>query len=598
MKKTFVVVLLLQIAAFSAFAQVAAWRTKVAPEVLANLDKGERADVLVVFRDQADVSGAKNLKTKSEKARFVYERLQAVATRSQVNAVRILRENNADVNGLFLVNALAVKAISPALARQMAELEEVKWVGFDPWVQFPGPVESSASAPAAERGTVEWGVEKISAPAVWSLGYTGQGITVGGADTGYDWVHPTLQPHYRGWNNTAGTAEHNYNWHDAIHDFSPLNLDSLGNPFSPNPCGLNSTQPCDDGSHGTHTMGTMTGDDGLGNQIGVAPGAQWVGCRNMERGWGQPSSYLECFQWFLAPTDLNGQNPNPDKAPHVINNSWYCADIEGCTDLTISDLMRVAIVNLKASGVVVVVSNGNFGSSCASTYGPPAYFEESFSVGATKLDDTIAGFSSRGPVIIDGSGRQKPNVSAPGQNVRSSIPNGNFANFSGTSMAGPHVVGLVALVLSARPDLAGQVELIETFIEETCDPKFGWQDCADNSGQNYPNSTYGYGRVNALAAVNAALAYQPVSAPEATVPVARVFPNPVADEAIFDLQAPAGAKVLLEIFTADGKRVLSKTWTATSRELVSVPMKGQATGVYFWQINTDGGTASGRLVKE
>ena len=129
-------------------------------------------------------------------------------------------------------------------------------------------------------------------------------------------------------------------------------------------------------------------------------------------------------------------------------------------------------------------------------------------------------------------------------------------------------------------------------------PKFGWQDCADNSGQNYPNSTYGYGRVNALAAVNAALAYQPVSAPEATVPVARVFPNPVADEAIFDLQAPAGAKVLLEIFTADGKRVLSKTWTATSRELVPVPMKGQATGVYFWQINTDSGTASGRLVKE
>lgn len=598
MKKTLCVILLLQFAAVTAFAQVAAWRTKVAPAVLTSFDKGEQADVLIVFREQADVSSAKNLRTKSEKASYVYGRLLETATRSQANAVRILRAHHADVNGLFLVNALAVAKLDPSLAKQLAELQEVKWIGADPWVQFPGPVETSVAAPAAERGTVEWGVEKINAPAVWAMGFTGQGITIGGADTGYDWVHPTLQPHYRGWNNVAGTAQHNYNWHDAIHDFSPLNLDSLGNPYSPNPCGLNAAQPCDDGSHGTHTMGTMTGDDGLGNQIGVAPGAQWVGCRNMERGWGQPSTYLECFQWFLAPTDLNGQNANPDKAPHVINNSWYCADIEGCTDLIISDILRVGIVNLKASGVFVVVSNGNSGPSCGTTSGPPAYFEESFSIGATKLDDTIASFSSRGPVLVDGSNRQKPNVSAPGQNVRSSIPNGNFASFSGTSMAGPHVAGLVALVLSARPDLAGQVELIEQFIEETAVPKFGWQDCSDNEGLNYPNSTYGYGRVNALAAVNAALEYESTSIPAIQAPVAQVFPNPVADEAIFDLQAIAGKNISLDVFSVDGKRVFSKNWTAQNHELVPVSLKNQPAGLYFWQIKTDGGAASGRLVKE
>lgn len=588
---------LLSLSSTISFSQNTAWRAKVSAEILSALNEGHSADLLVVFREQADISGARFLKTKSEKAHFVYQRLMETAMRSQVNAVRILREKDASVNGLYLVNALAVKKADLQLVRLLAELPEVRWLGADPWVQFEGPVETSLAAPtAAGRGAVEWGVERINAPAVWALGYTGQGVTIGGADTGYDWVHPTLQPHYRGWDNFSGTAQHHYNWHDAIHDFSPLNYDTLGNPVGTNPCGFNAPAPCDDGSHGTHTMGTMVGDDGLGNQIGVAPGASWVGCRNMERGWGQPSTYLECFQWFLAPTDLNGQNQDPSKAPHVINNSWYCATIEGCTDFVINDLLRVAIVNLKASGVFVVVSNGNFGPNCGSTYAPPAYFEESFSIGATRFDDTIATFSSRGPVLIDGSNRLKPEVSAPGQFVRSCTPNGNYAAFSGTSMAGPHVAGLVALVLSARPDLAGQVELIEQFIKESAVPIGDTSNCGVPSGQT-PNHAYGHGRVNALAAVNAALAYNQVSAPEAPAPQARVFPNPVTDEAIFDIQNTVG-KTVLEVFSSDGRLVYSKNWTAQYRELVQVSMKNNPSGIYFWQIKTITGTASGRLVKE
>jgi len=121
------------------------------------------------------------------------------------------------------------------------------------------------------------------------------------------------------------TADHNYNWHDAIHE---------NNPHTPpgNLCGFNSLEPCDDHGHGTHTMGTMVGDDGGANQIGMAPGARWIGCRNMEEGWGTPATYAECYQWFIAPTDLNDQNPDPAMAPHVINNSWACPPSEGCTD--------------------------------------------------------------------------------------------------------------------------------------------------------------------------------------------------------------------------------------------------------------------------
>ena len=596
MKKILLPTLLLNIVAISLFGQVAAWRPKVSPEILATIDRGETAEVLVVFHEQADLNGAKKLKTKSEKARFVYNCLVEAAARSQATAVRILKEKNAFANSLYLVNAIAVEKADAILIRQLAELQEVKWIGADPWIQFPGPA-ASTSSPTAERGAIEWGIQKINAPAVWALGFTGQGITVGGADTGVEWAHPALQSHYRGWNNLAGTANHNYNWHDAIREYHPLNLDSMGNPYSPNPCGLDVSAPCDDYFHGTHTVGTMVGDDGLGNQIGVAPGAQWVGCRNMEHAWGRPSSYLECCQWFLAPTDLSGQNADPDQAPHVINNSWYCATIEGCTDLTINDILRVAIVNLKASGVVVVVSNGNFGwQGCASTDDPPAYFEESFSIGATRIDDTIAYFSSRGPVEIDGSNRQKPNVVAPGDNVRSAVLNGGYFNYNGTSMAGPHVAGLVALMLSARPDLAGQVEVIEQIIEETAVPLFDIVDCSI-PGDGTPNNTYGYGRVNALAAVNAALEYEPVAAPEAPSLTTSVFPNPVVEEVIFDVKNISG-RTTLEIYSADGKLVFDKIWSAQRRELVPVSLKKQQAGVYFWKIRTEDGATSGRLVKE
>lgn len=596
MKKLLLIALLLTIVGTAIFGQSPAWQSKVSPEILAILGKDEKAEILVLFREQADLSGAKQLKTKSEKAHFVYARLVETAGRSQANALRILKEENAFANSLYLVNAIAVEKADAVLIKQLAELQEVKWIGADPWIQFPGAVETSALA-AAERGAIEWGIQKINAPAVWSLGFTGQGITVGGADTGVEWAHPALQAHYRGWNNLAGTANHNYNWHDAVREYHPLNLDSMGNPYSLNPCGLDATAPCDDYFHGTHTVGTMVGDDGLGNQIGVAPGAQWVGCRNMEQAWGRPSSYLECFQWFLAPTDISGQNADPGQAPHVINNSWYCATIEGCTDLTVNEILRAAVVNLKTSGVVVVVSNGNFGwQGCASTDDPPAYFEESFSIGSTRFDDTISFFSSRGPVEVDGSNRQKPNVVAPGENVRSATLNGGYQNASGTSMAGPHVVGLVALMLSARPDLAGQVETIEQLIIETAVPLFDFVDCGIPGNQT-PNNTYGHGRVDALAAVNAALAFNPVSAPEAPSLVASVFPNPVVEEAIFDIKNISG-KTTLEVYSTDGQLVFNKNWTAQNRELVPVSMKNRPNGVYFWQIRTEYGAASGKLVKE
>jgi subtilisin family serine protease len=582
----------------SASAQLTNWKDKVAPELQAAFNRGETADFMVIMREQADVSGANNLPTKFAKAHFVYARLEETAGRSQANARRILRENNANSNSLRLVNAIAVEKAGASVARQLAELPEVAAIESDPWIKFDGPIAQQVADPGVKpRNQVEWGVARINAPDVWALGYTGQGITVGGADTGYDWTHPAIQPKYRGWTGDAATSDHNYNWHDAIHDYSPLNYDTAGNPGT-NPCGLNIQAPCDDNSHGTHTMGTMTGDDGNGNMIGVAPGAKWIGCRNMERGWGKPSSYIECFEWFMAPTDVNNLNPNPDKAPHVINNSWYCAVMEGCTDHAINNMLKLAVINLKASGVVVVVSNGNNGPSCASTDGPPAYFEESFSVGATRDDEWIASFSSRGPVLIDTSYRMKPNVSAPGQNVRSSVPNNGYANYSGTSMAGPHVVGLVALVLSAQPALAGHVSEIENIVEQTTVFHADTIDCGSTSpGSARPNHAFGWGRVDALAAVQKALQWVPSATVIPVSPAARVYPNPVHDVVFFDLEHVTGP-CTITIFSAEGAVVATRTIYPAGWALEQVSMQNLPSGMYFYKISTGNGMLNGKILRD
>ncbi|MFM2392945.1 MAG: hypothetical protein RLZZ546_927, partial [Bacteroidota bacterium] len=266
----------------------------------------------------------------------------------------------------------------------------------------------------------------------------------------------------------------------------------------------NSPFPCDDNNHGTHTMGTMVGDDYAGNQIGVAPLAKWIGCRNMDEGDGVLSTYVECFEWFLAPYPVGGNSAmgDPSKAPHVINNSWGCPTSEGCNNTNFS-IMEMALNNLRNAGTVIVVSAGNSGSACNTVKDPPAIFQNSFSVGASNSLDAIAGFSSRGVVSIDGSNRLKPNVVAPGVAVRSCINGTGYASYQGTSMAGPHVAGLVALIISANPSLAGEVDEIESIIQETSKRLTSTQNCND-PGTNIPNAVFGYGRIDALAAVKRA----------------------------------------------------------------------------------------------
>ena len=460
--------------------------SKVEPQLIAETAEGQSASFIVLLDDQADLSVAYNIEDPDARGWYVYRRLKEHAESTQARLRALLEARGVPYRSFWAANALVAYG-DRDLIRALALSPEVRVIESNRSVRvIDDPPLETVSVPA-DPTTPEWGVQNVNAPQVWDLGFTGQGIVIGNEDTGIEWSHPALAGHYRG---SAGLiAEHNYNWHDAIHD-------SVGNP-----CGNDSRFPCDDSSHGTHTTGTTSGDDGAGNQIGVAPGAQWIGCRNMDRGNGTPARYTECMEFFIAPTDLDGNNPDPSQRPHVINNSWVCPPSEGCAPET----LQVEVENVQAAGIFFAASAGNSGPQCETVNAPPAIYDSAFSVGAYDIGDNLAGFSSRGPVTVDGSGRMKPDIAAPGVNVRSSIPGGRYGVLSGTSMAGPHVVGSVALLWSARPELQRQIQQTKDILRQTANPNISApaQSCGGVPSSHIPNNSFGYGAVDALAAINA-----------------------------------------------------------------------------------------------
>lgn len=432
---------------------------------------GER--LFVILKDQADVANAVTITDYDARRTYVYEQLVEHANATQAGLRAQLERQGREYRPYYLVNGLEVTG-GPFLHAWLESQPEVDRVLANPILrplpEPPLPAQGSGRAPAAP----EWNLTLIGADQVWKdFGITGEGVVVGQSDSGVQGDHPELAGSYRG-----ASQGDDYNW------FDPWN---------------GSTHPVDIGGHGTHTLGSI-----VGQKVGVARGATWIGCVNLARNLGNPAYYLDCMQFMLAPFPQGGdplRDGDPARGAMVMNNSWGCPEVEGCDPASLEPAVRA----LREAGVFVVVSAGNSGyNGCGSVSDPPAIYAEVYTVGAVDSASRLADFSSIGPVTVDGSNRIKPDIAAPGVGVLSAYPNSSYEYAGGTSMAGPHVVGVVALMWSANPDLIGDIDGTIAILNETARPYRGSLPvCAQ--GQGTPNVVVGHGVVDAYGAVQRAI---------------------------------------------------------------------------------------------
>jgi len=540
------------------------WRSKVDEFVLMAMNDG-LGEFLVILSEQADLSHAAELPDKTAKGRYVFETLRSVAVRTQPPLITALEAAGVDYQTFWIANLIWVQGDKSVL-EMLARRDDVARVHANPRVRLAAADGTPAPDQDWRTRSVEWNIAHVNGPDVWAQGNTGQGAVVGGVDTGYDWDHPALIAQYRGW--AGEVADHDYNWHDAVHSGGGA-------------CGADSPEPCDDSGHGTHTMGTMIGDDGGENQIGLAPGARWIGCRCIAQGYATPATFIECLEWMVAPYPVGGapEEGDPARAPHVINNSWGCPESAGCS----WDTLLPAIQAVRAAGIAVVASVDAGGPGCASIELPPAIYEESLTVSATDDSDFITSFSSRGPVVVDGSGRLKPDVCAPAVAVRSSWPGGGYSYLTGTSTAAPLVAGLVALLVAADTNLAGDVDQLESLITSSAVPLISGQ-CGD--GDAVPNNVYGHGRIDALAACDHATVGVEDPAADHLPLIVRLLPNapnPFNPLTTISFELPEPTRVTLRIFDVSGR-------------LVRVLMGGRGLAAGRHEVVWNGEDESGRQV--
>ncbi len=423
---------------------------------------------LVYLTTQADLSAAYTIQDWAARGQYVYDTLRDVAHKSQASLLARLEGevalgNVSRYQSYFIVNAVEVTS-NLATLDYLSSRDDVASIRALKTYYIPQPVRSPG-----DKGihAVEWGVDLINAPDVWAdFATTGEGIVVANIDTGVEYTHSALVTQYRG-NLGGGTFDHDFNWYDPSAICSP------------------STVPCDNADHGTHTMGTMVGDDGGANQIGVAPGAKWIAAKGCESFSCSNSALLGSGEWIVAPcpagTPPGSPTCDPAQRPHIVNNSW------GST-IGNDPWYQATVDAWRASGIFPSFSAGNSGPG-SSTIGSPGSYCNVHGVGATDISDVVASFSSRGPGEFPEC-TDKPDVSAPGVNVRSSVPGNSYALFSGTSMASPHNAGCIALLWSIEPGLT--IDEIMALLEST----------GVDLGTPGFDYSYGYGRIDCYAAAS------------------------------------------------------------------------------------------------
>jgi bacillopeptidase F len=424
-------------------------------EALNKAGQDDYLQVIVLLRSQVDLA-ALDQQLYTEKA-TLQQRAYQVITALQQNAERTQGElknyfqskyESADIysfNSFWISNMFVIEA-KPGVVYELMNRLDVAEIDLDALLELDRPVAGDDSF-LENTESVEPGLKIINAHLLWAQGITGQGRLVMGIDTGVYPNHPALQHKWRG-----NHVPNNQAWFDP---------------------GGGSTTPSDCDGHGSHTMGTMTGwSPTTGDTVGVAPGAEWIAAKTICSS-PHTSNSVAAFQWAMNP---DGNPSTIDDMPDAISNSWYDPDVTN----ECSGIYKTTLDALEAAGIAVVFSAGNNGPGSSTVTKPKNINTNTVNVmsvgaidGALYIggnNNPIASFSSRGPSLCGGTGSLliKPEVSAPGVNVRSSGSSSGYTVLSGTSMASPHVAGAVALLKQFAPNLTGK-EILEALYNTAVD---------------------------------------------------------------------------------------------------------------------------------
>jgi len=429
--------------------------SKIDQTLLSTLETKQAANVMVSFvggnRKVVNAVEIRTFATRTERLTTLKASLEQHALESQKDVQAFLKNKSVDFKSFWINNKIYIRGADKDLVQALANFPEVVEVSQERIIEIEPELPPSKAA-APKQNDLEWGIIRVQAEEAWKV-TNGSGVVVSTIDTGVRYTHEALRDQYR---------DDGYGW-----------FDPYGSTETPN----------DQNGHGTHTMGTICGTHG----VGVAPGAKWIACKGCT-GSCSEAALIGCGEWTVCPTKADGSDPDCSKAPVLSSNSWGGSG----GDLWYEDVTEAWI----AGGIVPISSNGNSGTSCR-TGGSPGDYRRVIGVGSTNVANELSYYSSVGPARNDG--RIKPEISAPGEDVRSSVPDSDtsYGSKSGTSMACPHVAGVTALLLSIDSDMTfGQVR--QALLNGADhDVSASGATCASLRDDEFPNNHFGWGIINA-----------------------------------------------------------------------------------------------------
>lgn len=390
--------------------------------------------------------------------------LKEKASLSQRELLELFKEQGVEeYESFYISNAVHVIIENEALLRKIGALESVDRITLNNKINLIEPIEEKNRSIiySPDSKNIEWGVKSIHADKVWEeFGIEGEGVTVGIIDTGVNYNLPAIKSAYKGYDEATGNIDKSF-----YKDF----IDGLDAPVADSK-----------NSHGTHVAGIICGREGENlNQIGVAPKVKFISARALDDKGGDIANLMAAAEWML------------EQAPDIINNSWGGTSDD---DIWFKDIAKA----WKDAGIIAVFASGNRNPGEEKPgYGSianPANLLDVLSVGAVDIDRKIGDFSKKGPSAFDETKSIiKPELVAPGVQVRSIDAMGNYVSWNGTSMAAPHVTGVLALMKSLKPDIG--VEEAVDILKNTALP------LKDKEFDKTPNMAYGYGMVDAYDAI-------------------------------------------------------------------------------------------------